>query len=137
MKKLITIVLLVLGCVLVFVAVFIFRGFSQEKTPAPEGGLGAIPWSEKLKGQFCKDKKTGVEISYQEVSEIAQKNKCGLQEETLVAFSTNYLCNENTGTWWVDLMLTPEKTGCNPACVVDIVNKTAEVNWRCTGAVPR
>lgn len=137
MKKLITIVLLVLVCVLVFVAIFIFRGFSQEKTPALEGGLGLIGWSEKLKGEFCKDKKTGVEISYQEAIEIAQKNKCGLQGETRVAFSTNYLCNENTGTWWVDLMLIPEKTGCNPACVVDIVKKTAEVNWRCTGALPR
>ena len=132
MKKIIIIVLLVL----VFITISIFRGFSQEKTPAPKKGLGTVPWSETLKGRFCKDKKTGMEISYQEASEIAQKNRCGLQEETLVAFSTNYLCNENTGTWWVDLILKPEKAGCNPACVVDIVEKTAEVNWRCTGTIP-
>lgn len=99
-------------------------------------GLGAVSWSEKLKGQFCKDKKTGKEISYQEASEIAQKNKCGLQGETLVTFSTNYLCNDNAGTLWVDLQLKPKKAGCNPACVVNIVNKTASVNWRCTGATP-
>lgn len=29
-----------------------------------------------------------------------------------------------------------EKDGCNPACVVGEENKTAEVNWRCTGALP-
>jgi len=113
------------------------KSFVQKKTQKKGTVGGVIPWSEKPNGQFCKDKKTGVEISYQEASDIAQKNKCGMQGETLVAFSTNYFCNENTGTWWVDLLLTPEKTGCNPACVVNIVNKTAEINWRCTGAIPR
>jgi uncharacterized protein len=40
--------------------------------------------------------------------------------------------NENTGTWWITLAA--EKPGCNPACVVNVETKTAEVNWRCTGA---
>jgi putative hemolysin len=39
--------------------------------------------------------------------------------------------NENSGTWWIDLRA--DKPGCNPACVVDLKAKTAEVNWRCTG----
>ena len=137
MKKIVFIVLLVLTLVFAFTVILISKGFIQEKTQKKGTVGGVIPWSEKLKGQFCKDKKTGVEINYQEAIEIAQKNKCGIQRETLVAFSTNYLCNEDTGTWWVDLLLTPEKTGCNPACVVDIVDKTAEVNWRCTGTVRR
>ena len=125
--------MLVLFFVLVSIAILISKSFIQEKTQKEGTAGGLIPWSEKLKGQFCKDKKTGMEISYQEAIEIAQKDKCGLEGKQAVAFSVNYLCNEYTGTWWVDLLIKPEKEGCNPACVVDIVNKTAEVNWRCTG----
>lgn len=39
--------------------------------------------------------------------------------------------NPVTGTWWIDLAAS--KPGCAPACVVDVVARTAEVNWRCTG----
>lgn len=41
--------------------------------------------------------------------------------------------NENTKTWWFDLEF--KKEGCSPACVV-YENKTAEINWRCTGLLP-
>jgi hypothetical protein len=101
-----------------------------------EKGLGGIPSSQKLKNLFCKDNDSGVEISYQEAIKIAQKDKCGLKGEELITFSEKYLCNENTGTWWVDLNVKPKREGCSPACVVDIVDKTAEVNWRCTGLRP-
>ena len=29
-----------------------------------------------------------------------------------------------------------EKQGCAPACVVNVVTKKAEINWRCTGLLP-
>jgi len=133
MKKLfMAITLLVL---LISLAYFSKDYFSRERN-LPKG-TGLIPWSEKLKNQYCKDSKTGTEISYQEANTIAQKNKCGIQGETSVTYSTKYICNEDTGTWWVDLKLTPQKAGCNPACVVNIVTKTAEINWRCTGAISR
>ncbi|MFH1979037.1 MAG: Gmad2 immunoglobulin-like domain-containing protein [Patescibacteria group bacterium] len=50
----------------------------------------------------------------------------------------DYFYNENSKTWWIDLERMPEleKDGCNPACVVNEETKTAEVNWRCTGAIP-
>jgi hypothetical protein len=41
-------------------------------------------------------------------------------------------CNE--GTYWIDLNL--NKTGCSPACVINLENRTAEINWRCTGLLP-
>jgi hypothetical protein len=44
-----------------------------------------------------------------------------------------YFCNEGTGTYWINLNITKE--GCNPACVVNIADKTAEINWRCTGLI--
>lgn len=43
--------------------------------------------------------------------------------------------NENSKTWWFDANLNSTKPGCNPACVVSAETKTAEVNWRCTGAI--
>ncbi len=45
--------------------------------------------------------------------------------------STILTCNEGTKTYWVDLDM--ERPGCAPACVIDVVDKSAEINWRCTG----
>ncbi|MCK9351908.1 MAG: hypothetical protein WCT49_06810 [Candidatus Paceibacterota bacterium] len=44
--------------------------------------------------------------------------------------------NEVTKTWWFDANLNSTKPGCNPACVVSEQTKKAEINWRCTGAIP-
>ena len=44
--------------------------------------------------------------------------------------------NENSKTWWFDANLNATKPGCSPACVVSAETKTAEINWRCTGALP-
>jgi len=44
--------------------------------------------------------------------------------------------NEITKTWWFDANLNTAKKGCNPACVVSEAAKNAEINWRCTGAIP-
>ena len=44
--------------------------------------------------------------------------------------------NRNTQTWWFDANLNATRSGCSPACVVSEVSKTAEINWRCTGAIP-
>lgn len=59
-------------------------------------------------------------------SECVQKGKVGDQGTY----------NENSKTWWIDFTPKPEyaKNGCSPACVVDTVAKSAEINWRCTGA---
>jgi hypothetical protein len=43
--------------------------------------------------------------------------------------------NEGTKTWWFDANLNNKQPGCNPACVVSESDKTAEINWRCTGAI--
>lgn len=44
--------------------------------------------------------------------------------------------NEGTKTWWFDANLNATKSGCNPACVVSEETSQAEINWRCTGALP-
>ena len=68
------------------------------------------------------------EMSLEEAREIS-KAVCGdYLENTAV-------CNEVTGTWWIDLSI--EKEMCSPACVVDIETKEAEINWRCMGLIER
>jgi hypothetical protein len=106
--------------------------------------LGALIWSgctatpatqpveptTETEDEYCLDESTGAKLSYQEAVEIAQNSECVAQgglEET-------HFCNEGTGTWWIDLDV--EKPGCSPACVVRVTDKTAEINWRCTGALP-
>jgi len=42
--------------------------------------------------------------------------------------------NNVTHTWWFDLDVA--KQGCSPACVVSEDNELAQINWRCTGALP-
>jgi putative hemolysin len=68
-------------------------------------------------------------MSLADAKQIASQSACaqaGTLQDTAVY-------NSNSNTWWIDLKA--DKPNCNPACVVDVKAKTAEVNWRCTGAV--
>ncbi len=71
--------------------------------------------------------KNGYILTLNTAKEIAVKSECGdnLKE--------TYFCNENSGTWWIDLDI--EKELCNPACVIDVETREASINWRCTGAI--
>jgi len=65
-----------------------------------------------------------------EAREIAASSACGDEGALL----KNAFYNDWTGTWWIDL--DAEKEGCSPACVVNARTGQAEINWRCTGALP-
>ena len=73
-------------------------------------------------------------ISLEEAIEIANESEC-IEKGTLTntSFYNNY-----TKTWWIDLEMKEEfkLDYCNPACVINEKTKTAEINWRCTGALP-
>ena len=73
-------------------------------------------------------------LTLEEAIAIAQNTEC-TEKGTL---TDNSFYNANSKTWWIDLDMKPdfENELCNPACVVDEVTKTAQINWRCTGAVP-
>ena len=77
---------------------------------------------------------TEPELTYEEALLIAQDSEC-TEKGTL---TDTYIYNEFTKTWWIDLEMKPqfENELCNPACVVNEETKTAEINWRCTGALP-
>lgn len=78
----------------------------------------------------CQDETTGAELSLDEAVEIAENSECTAEGE----LKETRFCNQNTGTWWIDLEI--DKPGCNPACVIDVNEKTTEINWRCTGLIP-
>jgi len=67
-------------------------------------------------------------LTISNAEEIARNSECGEK------LTDSHQCNENTGTWWIDLNI--QKEGCNPACVVDVVSREASINWRCTGFKP-
>jgi len=79
--------------------------------------------------EYCIKNGTDEKLSLAEAISIAMNSDCVKQGR----LKEKYFCNEITGTWWIDLNL--KKKGCNPACVVDIVIKQAEINWRCTGLI--
>jgi len=78
--------------------------------------------------ESCQKKDTDTKLSLSEAKEIALLSECGDR------LKDTYICNEITGTWWINLDI--EKEGCNPACVINVETKTAEINWRCTGLIP-
>jgi len=80
--------------------------------------------------ESCVKTETGEEMSFSEAKEIALESEC-VGEGNL---TDEYFCNQNTGTWWIDLDI--EKEGCAPACVVNVSTGEAEINWRCTGLIP-
>ena len=73
----------------------------------------------------------GKAMSAFDAMRIAIKGECG--NRLMDPYLEHSFCNENTGTWWIDLDL--EKEGCSPACVVNIDTEESEINWRCTGLI--
>jgi hypothetical protein len=72
-------------------------------------------------------------LSYEDALAIAEVSECVEQGALL----DEYMYNENSKTWWIELQMHPESEieGCNPACVVDELSMEAEINWRCTGLI--
>lgn len=67
-------------------------------------------------------------LTESEALAIAKKSDCAKSGEV----QAESFYNSNSQTWWFTLKA--DKAGCNPACVVS-ADKTAEINWRCTGLV--
>jgi hypothetical protein len=99
-----------------------------EATEQPAGEGGAA--SSSTETERCADQGTGASMDYDRALDIAQSSRCTLEGQLL----ENHFCNENSGTWWIDMAA--DKPGCNPACVVGVKSGAAEINWRCTGVLP-
>lgn len=78
---------------------------------------------------ICIKQGTNEKMSLEEAKIIAETSECVVQGP----LKEEAMCNQYTGTWWIDIDI--EKEMCNPACVVNVLTKNASVNWRCTGAI--
>jgi hypothetical protein len=78
---------------------------------------------------------TGDKLDVQSAIESANKSECVKHG----AIKEDCTCNEHSGTCWLEMELKEETKedypGCNPACVVNVETKEAEINWRCTGLI--
>jgi hypothetical protein len=101
--------------------------FSIITAPTSKPVVSTVP-SENSEEEFCQKEGTDIKLSLSEAKEIAILGECGNK------LKDTYICNEVTGTWWINLDI--EREGCNPACVIDVETKIAEINWRCTGLLP-
>jgi len=89
----------------------------------------AVPGGPTFTEDSCQYKK-GEDVFILTISDaksIAKKSECGDR------LKETYVCNDYTGTYWIDLDI--EEEGCNPACVVNVETREAEINWRCTGLI--
>ena len=81
-----------------------------------------------LAEEFCAENNSNLKMSLGEALKIAKSTPCC----TKVGKIKNiHWCNENSGTFW--FMLKSKMKGCSPACVVSVRDKTATVNYMCTG----
>ena len=88
------------------------------------------PAAPQQAAELCVDEDTGYQMTYKDAIAIAEASLCtdqGLLKEA-------HTCNSTTGTWWIDLDI--DRPGCAPACVISIVDKMVDINWRCTGTLP-
>lgn len=82
--------------------------------------------------EVCAKKDTSVSMKLSDAVRLAQGH-CTNDG----ALKATAMCNENTGTWWIDLDPKEQKAACpNPACVVNVETGAAETNWRCMGLIP-
>ena len=113
--------------------------YNKDFLPMTTGGecFCAAPTSCKCVDNLCEgvfgecSTQTGKTMDLNEAIEIATEY-CG----SYGVLKQNYVCNEVTGTWWIDIDTYEKNELCNPACVVYIETERAVINWRCTGVIP-
>ena len=76
------------------------------------------------------EEETEEPLTAAEACEMAMNSSC-IDEGNI---SENGTYNNITKTWWFDI--DADMPGCAPACVVDDISRTVEINWRCTGLIP-
>jgi len=84
--------------------------------------------------EYCVNKEGSFKMSKIEAIKIANNSEC--MKEGKLFLLGEFECNEYTGTWWIVLNTKTKHPGCLPACVVNVVDKSASINWRCTGSLP-
>jgi len=125
-----------------FVLALFIAGCKAAVTNFDECAAAGYPVMESYPRQCSDGKNTFIEIieepvvtmTKEEAMRIAENSECAVKGD--LTDTAEY--NDYTKTWWIDLTMRPEFENelCNPACVVWAENGKAEINWRCTGAIP-
>ena len=79
--------------------------------------------------------KAGTEVTMALIDAVNIGNMMVSECATVGTLKETHVCNEDTGTYWIDLEPFRPQEGCNPACVIDLEAREADVNWRCTGLI--
>ena len=105
--------------------------YNKDNLPSGTGGecFRSAPIGCKCVNDKCEGIFEG-EMSYSEARQIAEQSEC-VEEGDL----TEHARFSGTNNWEIDLEPFIEKEGCNPVCVVNPIERTAEINWRCTGVL--
>ncbi len=103
--------------------------YNKDNLPSSTGGecFLSAPIDCKCVNGKCEGIFEG-EMSFSEARQIAEQSEC--VEEGNLKEGGRF---SGTNNWEIDLEPFIEKEGCNPVCVVSPVERTAEINWRCTG----
>ncbi|MFH0737478.1 MAG: hypothetical protein V1827_02180 [Candidatus Micrarchaeota archaeon] len=91
-------------------------------------GSAGYSWCEPL-SQCVRVWETPCQITVADALDSARASSCS-DEGDISDVGAVY--NDNSKTWWFTIQASVP--GCSPACVV-YENRTAEVNWRCTGLI--
>lgn len=114
---------------------------NTEQSTGPDGNkydtVGTIEVSSII--DLSPDQGSSVTEDFQE-SSMSELEARAIAEKSCIKggqaiSSGNY--NPNSKTWWFDANLNSTKPGCSPACVVFEETGATEINWRCTGLIPR
>ncbi len=138
MKK----IFLITGALLIFIAAVLVARFliggdedtwicdqgQWVKHGQPQSPPPSTPCPSVNASQICSSP-SGTQMDLTTAQQIAQ-SQCSDGQ-----LAASYSCNSTTGTWWLDFTPDQPKSGCNPACVVNIETGQAEINWRCTGLI--
>jgi len=69
-------------------------------------------------------------MSYDDAVKIAQRSAC--VQHGMIGNYSRYDMNQHF--WWIELK-NVDQPGCGAACIVYGVNRSAEINWMCTGLI--
>lgn len=101
----------------------------NPRAQKPTSGCGETKITVTKTEEICKSA-NGKEMTLSDAKEVANRKCLGGK------LKGTYFCNPNSRTWWLDFSAYEPEEGCNPACVVNVETKDAEINWRCTGLLP-
>ncbi len=106
--------------------------FADRKPGEPMTAMPSVGVSKYFKVEGNKLTEFSAALLTETEARLVAEKSCIKGGEALNAGTYN----ENSKSWWFDANLNATRPGCSPACVVDAVSKTVEINWRCTGLLP-